>query len=76
MQEERYLMWPSLAERETYVQGYAAVNQHNLKSNKFLPNPYSEVTEALLWEAWEVGFNDAFQDEMVVLRIIEEMSGE
>lgn len=74
MQEERYLMWPSLAEREAYVQGYTAVNQNNLKSHKFLPNPYDERSEALIWEAWEVGFNDVFEDEMTILRIIEEMS--
>jgi hypothetical protein len=65
---------PSVEERQAYVEGYCAVNQYNLKSHKFLPNPHSAFTEQLLWEAWEVGFNDAFEDEMSVLSIIEELS--
>ena len=64
---------PTSEERQAYVQGYAAVNKHNVKFHSFLPNPYSEVTEALLWEAWEVGFNDAFEDEVMVVRLIEGM---
>jgi hypothetical protein len=67
-------MTPSIEERQAYVEGYSAVNHYNLKSHKFLPNPYASVTEQLLWEAWEVGFNDAFDDEMNVLAIIEELT--
>jgi len=67
-------MTPSIEERQAYVEGYSAVNHYNLKSHKFLPNPYAAVTEPLLWEAWEVGFNDAFDDEMNVLAIIEELT--
>ena len=69
-------MTPSVEERQAYIEGYSAVTQFNLKSHKFLSNPYDDVKEQMLWEAWEVGFNDAFQDEMTVLRIIEEMSGD
>jgi hypothetical protein len=54
----------SLDEKIAYVNGYSAVNELNLKTNKFLPNPYNEFKEPLLWEAWEVGFNDAFEDVM------------
>jgi hypothetical protein len=67
-------MTPSIEERQAYVEGYSAVNHYNLKSNKFLPNPYAMFTEPLLWEAWEVGFNDAFDDEIQVLSIIEELT--
>jgi len=69
-------MTPSVEERQAYIEGYSAVTQFNLKSHKFLSNPYDDVKGQMLWEAWEVGFNDAFQDEMTVLRIIEEMSGD
>ena len=64
-------------EKQAYVEGYSAVSQFNLKSHKFLPNPYEHLGknfDPLLWEAWEVGFNDAFDDEMKILSIIEEMS--
>lgn len=70
---------PSPKERQAYVEGYSAVTQYNLKSNKFLPNPYEfygKEFDSLLWEAWEVGFNDAFEDEVNVTRIIEEMSND
>lgn len=68
---------PSLEERQSYIEGYSAVTQFNLKSHKFLPNPYEHLGQSfdpLLWEAWEVGFNDAFEDEMKILSIIEELS--
>lgn len=61
-------------EKQAYVEGYSAVTQFNLKSHNFLPNPYSAFKESLLWEAWEVGFNDAFDDEIQILGIIEGMS--
>jgi len=67
---------PTSEERQAYVEGYSAVTQYNLKSNKFLPNPYNDKTDQFLWEAWEVGFNDAFEDEVNVTRIIEEMSND
>ena len=67
-------MTPSIEERQAYVEWYCAVNQYNLKSHKFLPNPYDAFKEPLLWEAWEVGFNDAFDDEINVLSIIEELT--
>ena len=67
---------PSSEEKQAYFQGYCVVNQYNLKSHKFLPNPYAYAgfEEPLLWEAWEVGFNDAFNDEMQILSLIGEMS--
>jgi len=65
---------PCVQERQAYVEGYSAVTQYNLKSQKFLLNPYDDVKEQMLWEAWEVGFNDGFDDEMKVLSIIEEIS--
>ena len=52
----------TLDEKIAYVNGYSAVNEYNLRTHKFLPNPYSDKAEPLLWEAWEVGFNDAFED--------------
>ena len=67
-------MTPSPEERQAYVEGYSAVTQFNLKSHKFLTNPYAAFREELLWEAWEVGFNDAFNDEMLILSLIEEMT--
>jgi len=70
-------MNPSLEERRAYVEGYSSVNQYNLKSRSFLPNPYEFLGrefDSLIWEAWEVGFNDAFGDEMQILSLIEEMT--
>ena len=67
-------MNPSIEERQAYVEGYSAVNHYNLKSHKFLPNPYNDISDQLLWEAWEVGFNDAFEDEINVYSLIEELS--
>mgnify|MGYP006292049981 CR=1 FL=1 len=58
----------SLDEKIAYVNGYSSVNEFNLKTNKFLPNPYNENKEPLLWEAWEVGFNDAFDDTLELER--------
>jgi hypothetical protein len=67
---------PSPEERQAYVEGYSAVTQFNLKSHKFLRNPYDDINQQMLWEAWEIGFNDAFDDEMKILSIIEELSND
>jgi hypothetical protein len=65
---------PSSEEREAYIHGYDAVGHGNFKLDLFPRNPYDNVAESLLWEAWEVGFNDSFEDEIKILRIIEELS--
>lgn len=67
-------MTPSIEERQAYVEGYSIVNQFNLRSHKFPLNPYPAFKEPLLWEAWEVGFNDAFDDEIQILGLIEEIT--
>ena len=67
---------PSSEERRAYVEGYSVVNQFNLKSHwqatEVPLNLYDAFKEPLLWEAWEVGFNDAFDDQMQILSLIEE----
>lgn len=53
---------PSDLEKEAYCYGYASVDYGVFELDIFPNNPYCNFRETLLWEAWEVGFNDAFED--------------
>jgi len=66
---------PSKEEREAYYFGYTAVDYGCMKLDLFPSNPYDlwfPRSQYLLWEAWEVGFNDGFEDKMEMLKITEE----
>ena len=55
---------PSPKEKNAYRLGYSVVNRKNIKNNYWTLNPFNIDRESLLWEAWEIGFNDAFNNQL------------
>ena len=53
---------PSDDEKLAYCYGYGALDYGIIELDIFPDNPYCNIRETLLWEAWEIGFNDAFDD--------------
>jgi hypothetical protein len=60
-------------ERDAYCLGYTSVDYGCMVTDRYPTNPYDPLSDDLLWEAWEVGFNDRFEDKVTVIRIIEDM---
>ena len=61
---------PSQAEKEAYINGYTAVGFGDIELDIFPQNPFNDRVDRLLWEAWEIGFNDAYEDEVTVINIV------
>ena len=53
---------PTPEERSAYTYGFVAVDYGNLKTDRYPINPYDDIEQQNLWEAWEIGFNDAFEN--------------
>jgi hypothetical protein len=60
----------SQAEREAYINGYSAIKFGDVRLDIFPENPFNDRADYLLWEAWEVGFNDAYEDEVTIINIV------
>jgi hypothetical protein len=69
---------PSKEEREAYYLGYTSVDYGCMKTDMFPMNPYDDLwfprSEYLLWEAWEIGFNDGFNDKVSMIHTIESLT--
>jgi len=52
------------SEREAYYLGRTSLEYSDIKTNMFFPNPYDPKREANLFIAWEIGFNDGFEEEI------------
>ena len=63
---------PSRKEREAYKFGYNSA-QYELLGTGYIPkNPFDNISDMKLWEAWEIGYNDGFEDEVIHLNLIKE----
>lgn len=52
------------SEREAYYLGRTSLEYSDIKINMFFPNPYDPKQEKNLFVAWEIGFNDGFEEEI------------
>ena len=58
------------SEREAYYLGRTSLEYSDIKKNRFFNNPYDPVKETNLYTAWEIGFNDGFEEEITAEIII------
>ena len=61
---------PSLREQQAYAMGYSAVENGVPTLDLFEDNPFDHIKDMLLWEAWEIGFNDAFDDYVKYMKLM------
>jgi hypothetical protein len=52
------------SEREAYYLGRTSLDYSEIKINMFFANPYDPNRERNLFTAWEIGFNDGFEEEI------------
>jgi hypothetical protein len=57
--------------RTAYILGHGAVRCGNIKMNLFPLNPYDNETEKDLFTYWDLGFEDAYADELGYLNLLD-----
>jgi hypothetical protein len=59
-------------QRLAYRLGCSAVRAGNVKADVFLPNPYDFESEPDLFAYWELGFEDAYAEELEMLNLLDD----